>query len=198
MPIADSYIDTSQPTANFGTSTQIRIDGSPVVNSYLKFNVTGISGTVTSATLRVFANSGQTTGYTAYSVADTTWGETTINASNAPVFGTALGSSGKITAGTWTSADVTGAIPGNGTFSIGLSTTNSTAVSLSSREGANPPQLVVTWSSSGAAVPLPPSSGDRPMLPVILLMTLPLLAPAVVVLRRPLDRRLFNLSALVD
>ena len=146
-PSADAYVDASQPNSNFGASTQLRIDGSPTVNSYLTFNVTGISGTVTSATLRVFASSSQSTGYTAYSVPVTTWGEKTITAANAPPLGTALGSSGKITAGSWTSANVTVAVTGNGTYSFAISTANATAVSLSSREGANPPQLIVNWSS---------------------------------------------------
>jgi hypothetical protein len=147
VPSADTYVDASQPNSNFGTSTQLRIDGSPTVNSYLTFNVTGISGTVKSATLRVFASSSQGTGYTAYLVPLTTWGEKTITAANAPPLGTALGNSGKITAGTWTSASVTLAVTGNGTYSFAISTTNATAVSLSSREGANPPQLIVNWSS---------------------------------------------------
>jgi hypothetical protein len=64
---------------------------------------------------------------------------------NAPAFGTAkAGSSGAVSAATWTSADVTALITGNGTFSIGLSTTGTTALSLASRESANAPQLVVT------------------------------------------------------
>ena len=144
VPIADSYVDTSQPTVNFGSSTAIRTDGSPVVNGYLRFSVAGLSGTVTSATLRIFANSAQSTGYTAFKVTDNTWGETTITASNAPPFGSSLGSSGPIAAGTWTSVNVTPAVAANGTYSFGISTTNSTAVSLSSRSGANPPQLVIT------------------------------------------------------
>jgi hypothetical protein len=101
---------------------------------------------VRSAVLRVYANTAQTTGYDLYSVADNTWGEATITDANAPPLGAPkLGSSGKITAGTWTSVDVTSAINGNGTYSFALSTTNGTAVSLSSREGANPPQLMIDW-----------------------------------------------------
>ena len=192
-PVADAYVDTSQPTVNFGTSTQLRMDGSPVVNGYIRFNVTGVSGTVTSATLRIFANSAQTTGYTASSVADTTWGETTINASNAPAFGAALGSSGKITAGTWTSADVTAAVTGNGLYTFGFSTTNATAVSFSSREGANPPQLVITWTSGAAVVPPILPQAPRPTVPpALLLLTLPLLAPALILLERRSERPLLR------
>jgi hypothetical protein len=130
-----------------------------VVRTYLRFTVTGVSGTVKSAVLRVYANSAQTTGYDAYSVPDNTWGETTVTDANAPPFATTrLGSSGKIAAGTWTSVDVTSAITGDGTYSFGLSTSNSTAVSLSSRSGANPPQLVITW-TAGATVAAAASAG---------------------------------------
>jgi acid phosphatase type 7 len=187
---ADSYVDASQPTTNFGTATTVRLDGSPVVHSYLRFNVTGLTGTVTNATLRVWANSAQSTGYDAFSVADNTWGETTINNTNAPAFGTQLGSSGKITASTWTSVNVTAAVSGNGTYSFGLSTTNATAVSLSSREGANPPQLVVT--TTGGAAILPPLSPSRPnpnpLLPALYLL-IPILAPGLVLVDRLTGRR---------
>ncbi len=115
---------------------------------------------------------------------DNTWGETTITDANAPPFGaTKLGSSGKITAGTWTSVDVTSAITGNGTYSIGLSTTGSTAVSLSSREGANPPQLVITWTGSASIVaPIPPGRPE-PWL-VTLYLVVALLAPGLLLLER--------------
>jgi hypothetical protein len=149
-PVADSYVDASTPTATHGTLTSLRVDGSPAVRSYLRFSVGGIAGPVTRATLRVWANTAQTTGYDVYPVADNTWGETTIASANSPPFGaTRLGSSGKIAAGTWTSVDVTSAVAGNGVINFGLSTANSTAVSLSSREGPQPPQLVIVWSGSG-------------------------------------------------
>jgi len=144
VPLADSYVDASAPTTNHGTAAGLRVDASPVVRSYLRFNVTGLTGTVTSATLRIFPTSSQSTGFTVYSVADNTWVETTIVDSNAPPFGGSLGSSGSVSTGVWTNVNVTSLVSGNGQFSFGLSTTNSTALALSSREGANPPQLVIT------------------------------------------------------
>ena len=148
-PVADSYSDASTPTATHGTLTSLRVDASPVVRSYLRFGVGGIAGAVTRATLRVWANTAQTSGYDAYSVADNTWGEATLASANSPPFGaTRLGSSGKVSAGTWTSVDVTSAVTGNGIISLGLSTASSTAVSFSSREGPQPPQLVIAWSGS--------------------------------------------------
>jgi hypothetical protein len=182
VPVADSYTDASAPTTNHGTATTMRVDGSPVVRSFLRFNVTGASGTVTTATLRVWANSAQSTGYDAYSVANNTWGETTITDANAPPFGAKLGSSGAVATGTWTSINVTSAVAGNGTFSFGLSTTNSTALSLSSREGANPPQLVVVFSGGVPAVAVPPAPSPGSPLPALFFL-IPLIP--VVILVRP-------------
>jgi hypothetical protein len=136
-------VDSSQPTAYFGTITQIRVDGSPTLVSYLKFNLQGLS-TVSSAKLRIFANSAHSTGFSVRPVVDTSWGETTINFSNAPATGAAAGSSGGIVAGTWIEIDITSLVTGNGQLSLALTTTSSTALSLASREsGVNAPQLVV-------------------------------------------------------
>ena len=108
IPVADAYVDASNPSTNYGTSLALRVDGSPVVRSYLRFNLAGVSGTVTNATLRLYANTGLPAGYDVYGVADNTWGETTIKDSNAPpLAGTKTGSSGAVTAGTWTSVNVT-------------------------------------------------------------------------------------------
>ena len=144
-PVADSYVDTSNPTKNFGTATTIRVDGSPIVNSYLRFNVTGVgASSISQVRLLIFANSASSSGITAKTVADNTWGETTITASNAPAMGSTLGTSPKVVTGTWITLDVTSYVTGNGTFSFGVSTAGGTAISLASRKsGANAPQLIV-------------------------------------------------------
>ena len=143
-PMADSYVASDLPAKNYGTSTILRIDGSPITMSYLRFTVQGLSGTVTRATLRIFANSATSASCVANGVSDNTWTEAGITYSNAPPLGSAYGSSGPINTGTWISMDVTAYITGNGTYSLALTTSGSTAVSLASREsGANAPQLVI-------------------------------------------------------
>jgi acid phosphatase type 7 len=107
-----------------------------------------LPGPVKSATLRLFANSSSTTGVDVRGVADTTWGEKTITYANMPAMAANVtGSSGPFTTTpAWISIDVTPLITGNGTFSLAVTTTNSTQISLSSREsGANAPQLVVGY-----------------------------------------------------
>src|SRR5512146_2988261 len=54
LPVADAYVDSGNPSTNFGTGTTIRVDGSPVANSYLRFKVTGTSK-ISSARLRIYS-----------------------------------------------------------------------------------------------------------------------------------------------
>jgi hypothetical protein len=144
-PTADSYVDPSKPTTNYGISSTIRVDGSPVVRSYLRFNVQIGSGRITRATLRIHVNSASTAGLGARSVTGA-WTETTLTNTNAPALGGSnVGSSTNAIAGTWLSMDVTALVTGNGDVDIGVITPGTTAISLSSRESANAPQLVVEF-----------------------------------------------------
>jgi hypothetical protein len=121
------------------------VDASPVVNSYLKFNVQGLTSSIASAKLRIYANSSSLAGVKAYGVSNTSWVENTINYSNAPAPGSQGGAIGSFTGGTWITIDITPLITGNGTFSVALTGVDGTAISLASREsGANAPQLIIT------------------------------------------------------
>ncbi len=150
-PVADAYVDSANATTNYGTTTTLRTDASPIQRSYLRFQVPTLSGSVVSATLRVYANSAVTVGYTVHSTSGS-WGETTITFANAPSYGSSLGTSGAITANTWTSVDVTALVTGAGQYNVVMATTNNTATSFSSREGANPPQLVIV--TNGGTCPV--------------------------------------------
>jgi hypothetical protein len=115
-----------------------------MVRSYLRFTVQGLNGTVTRATLRIFANSASNFGIVASSVSDNTWTESTINYENAPSTGNSLNSSGSFGAGVWITIDITDYITGNGTYNLALTTPGNTAVNVASREsGLNAPQLMI-------------------------------------------------------
>ena len=162
---ADSYVLATYPSTNYGNSVQLRVDGSPVTRSYLRFNVQGLAATVTSAVLQVYANSGSSSGYQVGAVGDNSWTETGLTYSSAPAVGAAAGSSGAIAANTWTRANVTTLVRGNGAINLALGGINSTAISFSSRQGAHPPQLVVTTGGQTAAeqpaIPVPPTRGPE-------------------------------------
>jgi hypothetical protein len=146
-PTADAKVDASLPTTNYATAP-LRVDASPDVRSYLKFNASGVTGTIDSATLRIWATSAQTVGFDVYGVSDTTWTETGITSANQPsasISATKLGSSGPVTAGTWKTVDVTALVNAPAVWSVVLETTSATALALSSREDAtHPPELVIT------------------------------------------------------
>jgi parallel beta-helix repeat protein len=141
-PAADTYVDTAVPAANYGTRAYLRADDSPQQRSYLRFEVSGISGP-TSAVLRFYAESASRTGIDVHAVTSTSWGETTTTDGNAPGLGAKLGSTGAFPAGTWLTVNVSSAIAGNGPVSFALTTPSSTGVKLTSREGVNRPQLIV-------------------------------------------------------
>ena len=122
----------------------MRVDASPTVRTYLRFNVQGLTAPAAKATLRLYAIDGSNTGFEVRTVSDNAWGERTINYSNAPPFSSSpTGSSGTFAASRWTSVDVTSAVTGNGTYSFALLTSSATRIRFSSRQGERPPRLVV-------------------------------------------------------
>lgn len=152
-PVADAYVSQGNANTNYGTASTLRVDAVPIVRSYLRFNVQGLTGTVTRATLRVYAYSVSSTGYQVRRVTNNSWLETALTYNNAPGLGTAVGASGPIAGGAWTSADVTSLVTGNGLVSLALITTNDTAFSLASREaGSRAPKLVIETAPSLVAV----------------------------------------------
>jgi chitodextrinase len=142
---ADTYVNAGSPTSNYGSSTVWRVDGSPILHGYLRFTVQGLNGkTIQHAYLHVYANSSSSAGIDALTVADNTWGETTINYNNAPAFGGLLGASGAFGTGAWITIDVTSYVTGEGTFSFGIMTPGATQISLAAKEsGVNAAYLVV-------------------------------------------------------
>jgi hypothetical protein len=147
VPVMDSYVSSDNPARNYGSAATLRVDGLPVVRTYLRFRVQGINGPVTQATLRIFAKSAASTGVVANNVSNNTWTESTINHNNAPSIGNELGSSGSFGADVWISINITGYITGNGTYNLALTTPDGASIRLASREsGANAPQLIIQTS----------------------------------------------------
>lgn len=150
-PVADGYVFELKPSTNFGSSTKLRVDGSPVMRSYLRFNVPALDGPVNRATLRVYANSKSSVGYDVVGIPDNSWSEATVSFSNAPSMAWGIvGSSGPFSGGTWTSVDVTSLVTASGPVSLALMTSSKTQVSFGSREsGATSPQIIVETSAPG-------------------------------------------------
>jgi trimeric autotransporter adhesin len=147
-PTADSRTSQGFPSSNYGADTtlRIRLDAAAAHRSYLRFTVAGITGTVGSVTLRLFVTDASPASGTVYPTSNT-WTESTINWGNAPAAtGSAIRAIGATTLGTWVDVNLTGAITANGTYSFLISDGNTNSAFFSSREGTNPPQLVITHS----------------------------------------------------
>jgi phosphatidylinositol-3-phosphatase len=158
-PVADAYVSESTPTTPTGSATSLYTDGSPFFRSYLRFDLSGVAGTVTKATLRVYAVTGGAAGevYDVHGSSDTSWSESGITYSNAPAFGATVASSGALSAGAWTSVDVTSLVHAGAAATVVLTTNNVTRVRYTSRETTTSPQLVVDY-----VVGTPPSNTSLP------------------------------------
>lgn len=141
----DSFVDKATPNTARGTIASladIRTDTNRQ-RSYLKFTVTGLTGTVSSVRLRLWVIDGTDDGAAWYATGNG-WSESTLTWNNAPlVTGGVLADPGVVTIGTWLELDVTAYVRGNGTFSFGAIPMSANAEKFSSAEGSTPPQLVV-------------------------------------------------------
>jgi hypothetical protein len=144
-PADDTYLYQTNGTTNYGSVTSIQTDNSPVKHILIKFNVTGLNGRqVVSAKLRLYDVDPSSKGGDFYQVTDNTWSEKTVTWNTAPAAETTLlASLGAVSVGNWYEVDLTSLITGDGTYSLRIVSTSSDGADYSSKEGANPPQLVI-------------------------------------------------------
>ncbi len=142
---ADAYVNADHSTTNYGTKTILRVDASPDLHSYLRFDVQGLVGqSIVQARLLIYSGSRASQGLDLWAVNDNSWDEGKIDYTNAPALASLLGSSGSVNSGSWVEFDVTSYVTGEGAFSFGLTDPSTTAVRLSSREAnSNTPQLIL-------------------------------------------------------
>ena len=149
-PVADAYVRSDTPTKNFGTSSELRvrlgtISKPTTIRSYLKFTLNGLNGTVTAAKLRLWVRDGGTNRGSTYSVANN-WLETAITWNNAPMPLILYASGGLAPLGTWVEIALPAEIfaAGQGDYSFVIAGGDANRVMYDSRQGASPPQLVLT------------------------------------------------------
>src|SRR6266496_4650655 len=148
---ADSYVKQSYPNSNYGNSSSLQVNGvsNPDQESFIRFTVTGISGTVQSAQLRVYATTNGTKNGPAVYATDTSWTETGITWNNRPDRTSgAVDNKANISTSSWAEYNVTALVTGEGTFSFVLAADSSDGVRFSSRQGSHPPELILTLASA--------------------------------------------------
>jgi len=145
IPAADASLYLGSPSTNFGWAISLETDGSPVKHFLVKFVVIGIDGRqVTSAKLRLFNVNSSSYGGDFRRVMDDAWQEGTASWNNAPSADSdVLVSLGRVSAGTWYEVDITSFISADGTYSLRITSPSTNGADYSSREGSNPPQLII-------------------------------------------------------
>jgi hypothetical protein len=100
-PSADAYINTADPTTNYGASTLLDVKGSSET-TYIQFNLSSIPSSFTAssiaqATLKLYVNSVTTSGSFNVNYVNGTWSEDALAAGNAPPAGAAIASNVALT-----------------------------------------------------------------------------------------------------
>ena len=154
-PIADSYVSTSNLTGNYGTQTTMKVregDGSsanPNYRTYLKFDVSGISGTVSAVTLRLWVTDASANVETISVASNSSWTETGINYSNAPAIdGAAVGTTKSAPLGAYVSITLvpSSVTVGSSPLTLAIRSSATDSFIVASREdAAHRPELVVTY-----------------------------------------------------
>ena len=81
---ADASINSASPSINYGATSPLHVDGSPVVATYLRFNLAG--NTASAAVLSIYPTSNQSTGFDVHQLSDDTWVESALTWNNHPAW----------------------------------------------------------------------------------------------------------------
>lgn len=184
---ADGWVDSANPSRSYGSAPTLVVDGKPASAAYVKFDATGVSGTVQRAVLRVRATtSGSSGAQSVRTVASTSWTEPGLTWGTRPAVGSAIGTLSQPRTNTTYDVPLTvGAVQPRlgGPLALALDTTSTDGLDLAARETATPPQLVLTLADGTAtASPSPTATATSSPIPTA---TAP--APQTVVLTPTAD-----------
>ena len=146
LPAADAPVSESQPSTNLRASTTLRVksQAGASLQSFLRFDLSHLGSAATSARLRLFCTDASNSGGTLYTRISNSWSEAGITWANRPALASPLRTLGAVAAGTWVELDVSSAVTEPGLYGFALAGGSTNTALYSSREGANPPELVVT------------------------------------------------------
>ena len=164
---ADAYVSEASPLRNFGRERELFADGSPIIRTYVKFDVDLRPEYVGHVNLLLFNRSNSRAGYKVQLVYGR-WSESKINFVNAPAPLPQAVASGFLRARSWKAVDVTSLVAGVRGVTLAITTDGVKRIGFASREtGRRGPRLVVerlpgdtrsTTTSTGAE-PEPPRGG---------------------------------------
>jgi cysteine-rich repeat protein len=149
---ADVYSDIGEPTTNFGTLPELRVDADAGQRAYLRFTAIDIGSLpIRRAVVRVQATSqsfaGGDHGGDIHSLRDGAWNELTLTHEHRPIIdGLPLSSVGAVAPSETVDFDVTAAIAGDGTYSFAIVPVSGNLALYRSREApVGRPELIVSF-----------------------------------------------------
>ena len=162
----DASVFAASPDANHGASRMLRVDGSPVVRTYLRFDLSRLTGRVTSARLSLDPLTAHPFGIVV-ALAPGRWDEHQITYATAPAPGARITLTGPLAVRVPTTIDVTRFVRGRRELDLALVGAGSQQVALASREqGALGPHLsIVTQGGRRPAPAAPVHRGPEAVLP---------------------------------
>ena len=147
--IADTTVEQAAATANHGASSLLQVDGKPVFETLMRFDLRSFTTPIREARLRMHAldisNGGSDRGGTVARIADNTWDEATVTWATKPARGSDVSSFGAVDPNEWAELDVTAAIKSGALVSFSLRSVSPDGAYFDSREVTGlGPELVVT------------------------------------------------------
>jgi hypothetical protein len=163
-PLGDSYINTADPTTNYGSKTLLDVDGASQT-TYIQFNLASIPTTasVSQATLKLYVNSVTTAGSFNVDYVNGAWSEGKIDSSNAPALGKAITSDVSVTTADknqYILVDVTSAVQAwlsgsetnNGLALVANSSFNATFDSKENTTTSHPAELDIAFAGGDGTI----------------------------------------------
>ena len=143
-PVADTYVNASAPTTSYGTSGSLLVDTNPREQSFLRFDLTNISGrTIEDVRLRMYQTDASSVGGRVFSLTSSTWDEAITWNTRPAIDGPQLGSFNAVSTGTWYEADLGQVLLTDGPMSLAIDSTSSNGAKWASRQSLKQPQLIV-------------------------------------------------------
>lgn len=149
MPSDDASIIELYPVDNYGLEQALIIDkDSGTLDSLLRFDLSSVDTTlISSAVLRLYCTDSSDFGGAFQTTSSSDWSELSVVWRDAPEGrGAPLGSLGPVEKGDWYEIDVTDVVLSisNDSLSLRIHSESTDRATYSSKEGPEPPQLVVT------------------------------------------------------
>lgn len=141
---ADTEARSDAPETNYGTALSFATSATPERVSYLRFDVKGVVGTVTSAVLRCHVNETSGNGPALHASPDG-WDELTLTWNNRPApSDPIIDDLAETASGTDADFDLTDVVTADGLYDFALVPSNGETFACASRESNTPPVLIIT------------------------------------------------------